>query len=98
MRTTISSGTSSPLSMYSLASRPSAVSFSTLPRKMSPVAMSGVPYRLARWCACVPFPAPGGPNNANRTALPEETFVVAHQQLRFELLHGLKRHSDGDQD
>src|SRR5918992_5641257 len=84
--------------MYSLALAPSSVSFSTLPRKMSPVEMSGWSYRSARWCAWVPFPAPGGPSITMRMpALAEEALVVPHHELRLELLHRLEGDTDRDQ-
>src|SRR6266550_9561484 len=98
MRTTISSGTRSPRSMYVVASRPSGVSFVTCSRKMSPVPIRTTSNRSSSRWACVPFPAPGGPSNTSLIRLPEETLVVSHQQLRLELLHRLERDTDGDQD
>ena len=62
MPMTTVSGTSSPASMYRLASRPMAVSFLTAERRMSPVEMCGMPYLSTMRPACVPLPAPGGPN------------------------------------
>src|SRR5256714_11190176 len=96
--TTTWSGTSSPSCMYALASRPRGVSPLTFSRKMSPVPIRSASKRSARRYACVPFPAPGGPRSTSLMALPEETLVVAHQELRLELLHGLERHPDRDED
>jgi hypothetical protein len=35
-------------------------------RSMSPVEICGMPYFLQMKLACVPLPAPGGPNSMNR--------------------------------
>src|SRR5206468_1342157 len=47
-------------------------------------------------------PLGGGPSPQGTTpdfwSLPEKTFVIAHHQLRFELLHRVERHADDDQD
>src|SRR5437764_10324759 len=48
--------------MYSLAFLPSSVPSLTLARNMSPVEMNGSRKSIRRRSACVPFPAPGGPN------------------------------------
>src|SRR6266508_4053747 len=109
MAITTSSGTRSPRSMYCWAVRPRAVPSATLARKMSPVATSAQPKCSAMRTAWVPLPAPGGPISTTRKArlLPvrpcaswstQEPFVVPHQQLRLDLLHGLQAHADGDQD
>ena len=62
MPITTLSGTSSPASMYFLASRPIWVWFLTAERRMSPVEMWGIPYSATMRPAWVPLPAPGGPS------------------------------------
>src|SRR3954452_8572193 len=62
MPTTISSETSSPRAMTSLARRPIGVPAATAARNMSPVANWGIPSRSTTRTDCVPFPAPGGPS------------------------------------
>ena len=92
------------------ASRPSSVPCATAPRRMSPVAMYGRPKSSRRRSACVPLPAPGGPSRIRfssrhgastaepcATALLQEALVVAHHQLRLELLHRVERDADDDQ-
>ena len=59
MPITTLSGTSSPASMYFLASRPIWVWFLTAARRMSPVEMWGMPYSATMRPAWVPLPAPG---------------------------------------
>src|SRR6266511_670066 len=90
---------------------PSAVPARAAVRKRSPVAMCGTPRRSRRACAWVPLPAPGAPSStttviavAGGSSLrspspatsPNEALVVAHHQLRLDLLHGLDddRHDD----
>src|SRR3712207_1254619 len=101
---TSASGTSSPRSIYSLASRPSAVSSRLCVRSRSPVAMNGRSKSdCSRW-AWVPLPAPGGPSRMRLSSLIgcrrslEEAFVVAHHELRLQLLHGVERDADDDED
>src|SRR5438105_21668 len=48
--------------MISLTSRPSGVAARTASRSSAPVEMCGIPQVRARRTACVPLPAPGGPN------------------------------------
>src|SRR4051795_2635890 len=118
MEITSSSGTSLPLSMYSLACRPRSVSCRLCSRRRSPVPMYGSPKSSVRREACVPLPAPGGPSRirfsslirivvrrslacGDRRARPyslQEAFVVAHHELRLELLHRVQGHADDDQD
>src|SRR3954470_11311493 len=57
---------------------------------------------LAAW---VPLPAPGGPSRMRLSSLTgradylfEEALVVAHHQLRLELLHRVQRDAHHDQD
>ena len=57
-----SSGTNCPLSMYDLASIPKGVFSEIFFLKISPVDIWGIEYLLLIDFACVPFPAPGGPN------------------------------------
>src|SRR5690606_34933673 len=42
---------------------PSSVPSRTAARRMSPVAIFGIPSRSASWLPCVPFPAPGAPSS-----------------------------------
>src|SRR2546426_506789 len=109
--TITSSGTSAPRSMKALASRPRGVPLVTASRSMSPVATCGTLHSRASSRAWVPLPAPGGPRKTRRTpgsaprerararARPlEETLVVAHQQVRLHLAHGVERDADHDQE
>src|SRR5258706_9260438 len=57
------SGPRSPRSMYAFASSPRLVPSRTAARKTSPVAIFGIPMRMASLSACVPLPAPGGPSS-----------------------------------
>ncbi len=77
---------------------PSFVSSRAAARNRSPEAMCGRPVRSARIAAWVPLPAPGAPIMTYRriSASPDEALVVAHHELRLDLLHGL--HDDGDDD
>src|SRR5688572_10316145 len=105
-----SSGTKAPDSMMRLASSPSGVPALTASRSISPVAICGTPHSCARFLACVPLPAPGGPRKITRTASGppregagtrlrplEEALVVAHEQMRLHLPHGVQGHADHDQ-
>src|SRR5690348_14566347 len=82
--------------MYFFASRPSGVPCETLARKMSPVEIAGTPNRPATNLAWVPFPAPGGPIRMSLISA-QESFVVALLELRLDLLHGVERDTDHDQ-
>src|SRR3712207_4854054 len=95
-----SSGTYPPASVYCLASTPSSVPWAICARKMSPVEMAGMPNRPARRLACVPFPAPGGPNSTSlmSTTSSQEPFVVPLLELRLDLLHRFESHADDDKD
>ena len=62
---TISSGTSAPLAMMSLACRPTGVWAATAARSISPVESWTMPYFWTSRCAWVPLPAPGGPKRIN---------------------------------
>ena len=47
----------------------------------------------------VPLPLPGAPNNISRLPMVnspsiKETLVVAHEHLRFKLIHNIHRHAD----
>ena len=75
-----------------------AVPDSRRPRNRSPVATCGSPSRSARTGACVPLPAPGPPRSTSTHASPDEAFVVAHHQLRLDLLHGFDHDADHDED
>src|SRR3954453_19416974 len=99
-RTIVASGTSWPRLMYRSASRPSAVPFATAARRRLPEARTGIPRRSARIGAWVPLPAPGAPSRkrtVTRSRSSDEAFVVAHHQLRLDLLHRLHHHRDDDQ-
>jgi hypothetical protein len=52
--------------MYDCASRPIFVPADTAARSMSPVEICGTPSATESRLACVPFPAPGGPNMISR--------------------------------
>ena len=65
MPMTTASGTRSPASMNVLASTPSGVPSATAARSRSPVDRCSSPRSL-RNSACVPLPAPGGPNSTRR--------------------------------
>ena len=60
------SGTSAPLSMYPLASLPSAVPAATAERRMSPVEIWTEPSWALSILATVPLPAPGAPRRITR--------------------------------
>mmetsp|Transcript_5933 Transcript_5933/g.25231 ORF Transcript_5933/g.25231 Transcript_5933/m.25231 type:complete len:204 (+) Transcript_5933:183-794(+) len=59
---TMSSVTSAPASIAALACLPTGVPAATAARSMSPVDSCGVPSLASILGACVPLPAPGGPN------------------------------------
>src|SRR5260370_37901527 len=108
----MSSGTYWPAASMGWASRPSGVPAWISARSMSPVAMCGMPKRDRIMFAWVPLPLPGAPYKSKFTPLsltlapqgrgdaasPDEAAVLAHDQLRLELLHGVQRHTDHDQD
>src|SRR3954471_24262983 len=75
--TTTASGTSSPRSMMCLTRAPAAVPSATASRSMSPVDNCGIAKRSTIRVACVPFPAPGGPNR---------TSLIPHSPSGFSLL------------
>ncbi len=60
--TTRSSETSPPASITSFACLPTSVPAATAARSMSPVLSCGMPSASTILGACVPLPAPGGPN------------------------------------
>src|SRR5437870_8975245 len=105
------SGTSLPLSMNFLASRPSGVPAFTAARSRSPVVILGKPSRSASSFPWVPLPEPGAPKRRMNTAtlhvpLPaaelhapflHEPVVMAQQQVLLHLLHGIERDADHDQ-
>src|SRR4029079_6058617 len=78
-------------------------------RSRAPDARTGTPRCWARTGAWVPFPAPGAPSStttviaslwapARLPGSPDEAFVVAHQELRLDLLHRLHDDADDDQE
>src|ERR1044072_592013 len=92
--------------MYRSASRPSGVPAATAARSSAPEARIGTSSRVAIAGACVPFPAPRGPSRtmtltigdgAGPPASADESLVVPHHELRFDLLHGLDHDRDDDQ-
>src|SRR6266487_2331379 len=93
---TRSSGTSSPFCMYPSAITPKVVPLRTCSRSMSPVEMCAQPMRSEIIAACVPLPTPGGPKKITYTSA-DKSFVVAHQQLRFELFHRVEHDADDDE-
>src|SRR6478735_4419996 len=68
---------------------------------MSPVEIAGIPKCWATNLAWVPLPAPGGPISTSLTAgtapSSQESFVVALLELALDLLHGVQRDADHDQ-
>ena len=94
-----SSGTRSPGPCTPWPSCRARSSLATASRRMFRSRSRAGRSRRRSRSACVPFPAPGGPS---RTRLQlgslEEALVVAHHQLRLELLHRVERHADHDQD
>src|SRR3954464_5241484 len=82
--------------MYSAAFLPSAVPGERLARKMSPVEIAGMPKCSATTLAWVPLPAPGGPIRMILMSA-QESFVVALLELGLDLLHGVERDTDHDQ-
>src|SRR4029077_15433960 len=74
----------------------------TASRSVSPVEIAGMSRRSERTLAWVPFPAPGKPRKTKRIERPfplaQEAFVVAHHQLRLDLLHRLERDTHRHQD
>src|SRR5689334_6262277 len=95
-----SSGTYLPAAVNDWASLPSSVCSAMFARKMSPVDTAGIPKRAASRLACVPFPAPGGPNRTSLMELlsSQEPFVVPLLELRLDLFHGLQSDPDDDED
>mmetsp|Transcript_4921 Transcript_4921/g.9271 ORF Transcript_4921/g.9271 Transcript_4921/m.9271 type:complete len:301 (-) Transcript_4921:32-934(-) len=73
---TISSGTKQPLSMNSLARRPSSVPRFARSRNTSPVERWTKSYLTARRLHCVPFPDAGGPITAKIIPLKRGSAVV----------------------
>ena len=69
---------------------------------MFPVEMVGIPSRLDRISACVPFPAPGAPSRISLMSslllFLKEAGVVAHQHLRLDGCDGLQSNADHDDD
>src|ERR1044071_5930148 len=104
-----SSPTSCPCDMIALARSPIAVPSWTASRRISPVEIFGIDRLRAICSACVPLPAPGGPNRMRCSANPNlrpppadarlfhEAVVMPHDQLRLDLLHLVHRHADDDQ-
>jgi hypothetical protein len=63
---TTSAGTSLPASMSCRAACPIGVPLCRASRNMSPVEICGTPKASCSKRACVPLPAPGGPNLTRR--------------------------------
>src|SRR3972149_1033792 len=110
MPSMMSSLTSCPASMIALAFLPSSVAFSAASRRMTPVEMCGTSSSAASFWACVPFPAPGGPNRMSLTmavslsapspdaAALHEAVVMPHDELAFDLLDGVHGDPNHDQE
>src|SRR5215211_9288499 len=99
---TSSSGTRTPLSMYSSATLPSSVPLATSSRSRSPVAIRARSKCSAIRLAWVPLPAPEGPISSTRMAGPPGCSVVlGGVGLGLGLVDGaggvLWRGVDGDQ-
>src|SRR5262249_56515771 len=79
---------------------PSSVPPAMAARKMSPVAMCGMPYSFATRFACVPLPAPWAPRIMmfSTSALLQKALVGAHHHLRLHLAHGVERDTHHDDD
>src|SRR4051812_34210616 len=102
--TTRSSGTSSPRSMKSFASSPAETPAAAESRNIWPVDRCCIWKWRASRSPCVPFPEPcfpsrtmRGPRRPVMESSGEEALVVPHHELRIDLLHGLQRDPDGDQ-
>src|SRR5262245_20960890 len=108
----MSSETSCPAACTFRTSKPKGSSLWAISRRMSPVATRGSLSLSASRCACVPLPAPCGPIKTvmsgiaalvtatpTKTAAPrtEETIIMAHDKLRFDLIHRIHRNADYDQ-
>src|SRR6202022_2797490 len=103
-----------PAARMGWAWRPSGVPAAISARSMSPVAMCGMPKRVRSMFACVPLPLPGAPyssrfipvplgerareRGACRPSLSYKAAVLAHHELRLQLLHGVQGDADDDQD
>ena len=72
----IESGTSRPFSMYDLASLPTSLCSLTASRSISPVETCGFPVISDIRPDCVPFPAPGGPNNIIDSPRPQDSISL----------------------
>src|ERR1043166_2419283 len=86
--TTSSSGQSSPRSMMPLAFRPTGVPALTAARSISPVESCTMPCLETRRCACVPFPAPGGPSSINLIRVSPLIDAREFARLLFDVEHG----------
>src|SRR4030066_39049 len=82
-----SSGTSSPLLIYSAASLPNSVWFFRFSRNISPEEICGRLSLPEMASACVPFPAPGGPSKTMNLGMeiisPYEQRVIVTMQLEI---------------
>src|SRR5437764_3508824 len=72
--------------MYSLAFLPSSVPSLTLARSMSPVEMNGSRKSMRSRSACVPFPAPGGPNRIRFSSGMGAAYRATAGQARAQVL------------
>src|SRR5258708_32643180 len=108
----MSAGTYWPAARIGWASRPRGVPAWSSARSMSPVAICGMAKRDRSMFAWVPLPLPGAPYKSKFTphsltlspqgggddAPPYQAAALAHDHLRLQLLHGVQRHTDHDQD
>src|SRR5205807_9400682 len=108
----MSSETYWPAARIGWALRPSSVPAWISARSMSPVAMCGMPKWSRSMLAWVPLPLPGAPYRSKftplsltlspagrgKTASFDEASVLAHHELRLQLLHRVERDADHEED
>src|SRR6267142_2838246 len=104
MPMTTSSGTRSPRSMISFDLFPRSVPAAMAARSMSPVDNWGSRHSACRIFACVPLPAPGGPNRirfiarlfrpgAFETRLLDKTLILLGDEMALYLRHRVHGHA-----
>src|SRR3989344_1799056 len=95
MTSTISSGSTKRPSTFMVwfTFFPSLVSVLAISRSSLPAPITMSPNFLPKSSACVSLPDPCGPKITKL-----ETFIIAHQKLRFNLFHGLNHHGHHDQE
>src|SRR3977135_1746303 len=109
MPITTSSGTSSPRSMIAFDFFPSSVPAAIAARSMSPVDNWGSRQSACRIFACVPLPAPGGPNRirfiarlfrpgAFESRLLDKPLILLGDEMTLNLRDRIHGHADHDQE